>query len=1263
MKKTSTKKAIICLGVLFFLLWSFIVSAITIDPWRFVATMRIQQVNLYYRITSTNSEYEVDDIVKAWLTNYWWVNKWVLYIRPVDSTGNLVDETNNVVTNPDYASIIWWQMNTNNGDETTIILWWSKNTAGGHWVVLMWWDANVATVDNSVILWSANSTVWSTNWVIMASYGWSVYWNNSTIFWWGWQISTWADNSFAIGWGVTINHQWVFSYGWSTSIKPNIAQFNSWKWVIVWWTKPNGNSHIKLSVNWALAVWRGECSNGMLWSIYYKAGTVETQPGVLSPLYCLCACVASGSVSREIALSNQPYCDGICGGGGSPRIDCWTRWSEWTPMAYANWENWWRVASKFCLDNRPPIAYQVYVGSNPVEWKWKTCEHSSADCNPPFPEPGETVKWTCHWLWYNDFKDCYAYRDLEAPELANCGRNSKRYGYYDTGWLWTNESDFCMHLNLGAGSSDRAHNWELTAYRVLTGGDVETELKSGGLVKPYITWDRMQIRSKLISDEDVFPPYGWRTYWKCVTSNTWNEVRGREITNEKICYADRMPCNTCAKDWFPYCFSIDFNGDCDWTGDIPCLPGWRKKIHVSWNITQVTDSLRVDENEIAKVVKEGGNFEVNLHGKEVTYSFKEGTNGKNETDKQKEFKATFKTITGSYYCDWTTTIYQCQKWYTWDDAQQDCVKDKCYGDLAPWAVLPSENEEELETSLEIFLTWGENANYKAKCASRCARVGDTYKDRNGEEHEADMDLTFLKNPITGKPFCAKCEEWTAIPEAWYCQFKDKADCMEPYVWFDIDKWLCALPWSCQGIDFDRMVQDMEEIIPVANTWGTPIDWSCVQDDLLDEDGKLPKDLRHKCIITCQKQYICSQGRCKEPECDMTSKNNSWQWLIDNINKGELYRKAWWNNEFENRDSVLYDNKDYINYFVPRTDSHVVEWNNKFRFLNSELQRNVSNASFYYDVWTSSTVKLENPTLVWDPWIFVEARDKKEFDEKTDWLKWCFYMCTWDNFRMEVKKNWSVSYYCSVKPNPCDLDPASCEINTNPWNPSPGGGNNYVRPVKRLCSGSINIKWKYKYSAEYWYEDEERYQNWTTRAWHYVDTPTGDPCEYWCDTAAWYVLKKFEDGDVCWKKCDPDKNEYVVDNVCYTCPSGKYPTTWDVDSDGRAKGCYSKCTASQYISSNGYCYSCGAGKKWNPNKKDIYWNSKDCVNICADWRTFWTNRKDKTDCGVKNGQAVPNCCLATYAGANYDKCNKLISEHKDCEIVGANCVCHDDMTWV
>ena len=116
MKKISVKKVLICLSIIFFLVWGlfiYAVDVINIDPFRFVSTMRIQEIHLYYRLTESDNGLEKNDIVKAWLKNEWGNDMWVLYIRPVDVTDSFVDETNNSIAHPDEASIIWGQENTN----------------------------------------------------------------------------------------------------------------------------------------------------------------------------------------------------------------------------------------------------------------------------------------------------------------------------------------------------------------------------------------------------------------------------------------------------------------------------------------------------------------------------------------------------------------------------------------------------------------------------------------------------------------------------------------------------------------------------------------------------------------------------------------------------------------------------------------------------------------------------------------------------------------------------------------------------------------------------------------------------------------------------------------------------------------------------------------------------------------------------------------------------------------------------------------------
>ena len=1268
MKNFSTKKFLICTSALFFLFWGFLIYAvppIMIDPARFVATVRIQQVNLYYRVESEHdTELSKDDIVKAWMTNHWWINRWVLYIRPVDASGDLVDETNNTILNPDHTSIIGWQMNTNRWDETSMILWGSKNTVDWHWVVLLWWDNNTALVDNATILWSANSTVWSSNGAILAADGWNVQWKNSTIFWGGWNIYAWADNVFSIAWGANIAHQWIFSYGGTISNKPNIAQFNVWQGIIVWWLKPNWNDNIKLSVNWALAVWRGKCTREMIWSVYYKPWFSKCparggEPEKMVPAYCLCSCVASWTDAKVVALSNQPYCDNLCACESDDTTQCllwpakcWERWLEWTPKVYVSWQKWWQKPSKFCADNRSPIAYYIYSVDDAGEKsetpkQSKECDYSSPDCEPPFPWTWEEVKWVCAWPAYCTQVECSAYREKEAPELAECWKNARRYKAAEQNFTWGSESDFCKRLNPWAWASDRAHNGLLSAFTGLSKDQVQ-QLITTGFDISYISWEldwfelsHLTILSHLNS---AFPDLWERTYWKCQTSNAAYEVEWSEIVNETECYAERLECNSCAKDGFPYCFNVDFSDNCDCNDPVkcpvPCIPwtdnAWNYYLHVNWDSTGSVVTLNADSNS-TKVKSQSPELKASIDGNRVRYEFP-----RNTSDEVKLYTASFSATGDVNYCDsWTTTIYQCPKWSSWNGARQECMKDSCLWTLKPGAVLPNANKENLEKSLEIFLTWADYAD-GVKCASRCAMKDEVYKDRNWKEHRANMNLTMLFR--WNEPFCAKCEEGTAIPEAWWCEFKDPADCFPPYKWFgDDDTWKCALPWECVWVQTWAMVQKYEDIIPIAGKYWEATNWYCVSSEA--EANAHP----HQCVYSCDTSewYICSNWVCSLPYCAWNTKND-WQWLLDNLKKWEEYHKAL-NPEYPNSASIKSMFEPYSFYYAPYTPDN---WKNRYRALNKELQNDKTTADFYYDVYRSWSVYVENPVWVAEPWTFVEAKDKTEFKSKTDWLKWCFYWCTWGDYRYIDLWDGTAAYSCWVNPKVEERDPCytGCTLPA----------------YKDLCYWRISIGGDYSVTnapstAE---ENDPKYKDWVPKPWTFSDTPTNDACMYYC--TPWTEKKTVDWKDFCWRKCWND--EYAVSNVCMKCAPWSQPSTGDLDDFGNSRSCWKKCSHDEYVSSNGSCYSCWAWRKWNPNDLDSHWNSKSCVDICDDWETYYTIKPGETYCWVdKNQKAIESCCLSTYANTNNKKCGEKNADgtlkYPNCKQVSNNCVCYDEMQEV
>ena len=1273
MKNPSMRKFLICVSILFILFWGFLIYAapqIMIDPARFVATLRIQQINLYYRVVNSQFvEYERDDIVKAWMTNYWWINHWVLYVRPVDFSGNLVDNTNNTISNPDHTSIIWWQMNNNRWDETTLILWWTKNTVGWQWVVMMWWNWNTALVDNAVVLGSANSTVKAANWAILASYGWTVGWRNSTIFWWGWNIFAWADNVFSIGWWVNISHQWVFAYGWWTSSKPNVAMFNGWQWLIVWWRepdwwlKPNWNPNIKLSVNWALAVWRGQCTESMVWSIYYKpwfskCPAKDWKPESINPTYCLCSCVADWKGAKAVALANQPYCDKLCSCPSENAADCrlwdpqcWNYWLSGAAKVYVSWQKSWPHPGKFCEDNRSPIEYHVY-NVNVVNDHWvynvttgevasNKCETSSPECEPPFPGTWQQVEWICPWPAYCTEVKCLAYREKEAPELAECGRNARRYKYWESHFLWNTESDFCKYLNNNP--NDRAHNGKLIAYSFLDKEQVLDLINSGTAIE-YTSWiSNLEINNVLTST--AFISHWWRVYWKCETTNAQGEVAGSEAVNEKECYAEREECNTCAKDGFPYCFNVDFTDKCECTDPeecpVACIPwtenAWDYNIHVAWNSEWTEDKLYADNTKTQIKSENGGDFRAYIDGQTVRYEYP-----KNKTNEVKTYTVSFTATGDTAYCDsWTTTIYQCQKWYSWNKAKAKCEQDTCYWTLKPGAVLPEANKKDLEKSLEIFLTWADYAD-GVKCASRCAMKDEVYKDRNWKEHRANMNLTMLFR--WNEPFCAKCEEGTAIPEAWWCEFKDPADCLPPYKWFgNEDTWKCALPWECVWVQTWAMVQKYEDIIPIAGKYWEATNWYCVSSEA--EANAHP----HQCVYSCDTSewYICSNWVCSLPYCAWNTKND-WQWLLDNLKKWEEYHKAL-NPEYPNSASIKSMFEPYSFYYAPYTPDN---WKNRYRALNKELQNDKTTADFYYDVYRSWSVYVENPVWVAEPWTFVEAKDKTEFKSKTDWLKWCFYWCTWGDYRYIDLWDGTAAYSCWVNPKVEERDPCytGCTLPA----------------YKDLCYWRISIGGDYSVTnapstAE---ENDPNYKDWVPKPWTFSDTPTNDACMYYC--TPWTEKKTVDWKDFCWRKCWND--EYAVSNVCMKCAPWSQPSTGDLDDFGNSRSCWKKCSHDEYVSSNGSCYSCWAWRKWNPNDLDSHWNSKSCVDICDDWETYYTIKPGETYCWVdKNQKAIESCCLSTYANTNNKKCGEKNADgtlkYPNCKQVSNNCVCYDEMQEV
>ena len=535
MQKFVTKKLLFTLSGACLLAWWIIYAAgpqIIIDPTRFVSQQRIQRINL--NSTGTNT-------VKEALLNSW-SKKPVLLIGSTPGNDNLWAVTRNNTITWDVSSVIWWKGNSNLWDETSLIAWSQdsiveKNVKS---TVILWWKNNTGSAANQVILSSEKTNVskindvaiWISNSNIDSSYAIGLIWDKITI--------SWASNSVALWSNINIQTWWMFIFNanWGTvnwNLKDTVF-INAEHWLVIWGPKiipstVSNSKAVKLTVHGWVALWQGKCSKDTIGGIYYASGTTKTN-GKIS---CICACVASGSTAKSIAVSNQPYCDVACknteGAWGNEKIDgsavcgsrgypwSWSRISQehWKEMIYESWETTWRPNSDFCKD-------------------WSMPEVGTLDSHTPwvvdFPWTWMTVSWVCPWLTANDPKvQCNAYKKVVPPK---CWENAKKYYLNDEAYPIYSELAFCE-------------------------------------VGEFL-W---AIPNKTFNDYDF--PNAWSSVvWLCKT-NSWHV----DAIENKSCLASRRDCNHCAVNGFPYCFDVDFKASCpddtwetpgNW-GETPTEPG------------------------------------------------------------------------------------------------------------------------------------------------------------------------------------------------------------------------------------------------------------------------------------------------------------------------------------------------------------------------------------------------------------------------------------------------------------------------------------------------------------------------------------------------------------------------------------------------------------------------------------------------------------------------------------------------------------------
>jgi len=460
------------------------------------------------------------------------------------------------------------------------------------------------------------------------------------------------------------------------------------------------------------------------------------------------------------------------------------------------------------------------------------------------------------------------------------------------------------------------------------------------------------------------------------------------------------------------------------------------------------------------------------------------------------------------------------------------------------------------------------------------------------------------------PWCAKCKPWETINvEEWWCEYDWKQACPHPYVWFEKLK-ICAIPGKCRP-EPTNIEQSLDDITPPYKTTGTTTSY-CVD----DAEWVQP----NTCQFSCAPWYVCNSWRtnCEKASCSDSHYNaagvygvDSWRGTLNSIlNLADIYRNAINNTsylhlDYSSRESMLKATKRAYTVFG---DTSRYRSLNPWVLQNWSVRYTYNRAGAYNDqdvrekYWT---VRYEHPMYDREEkWFFVKANSETEFWKKVKGLNWCFFWCTWSNFRYNIDYSYSepvYEYLCWIPESGWGTNPS------NPWGwqwPNP-----QTESEVSICA-PLTVHGPYGVSKTFGLKSQ--FPNPVAWTWDTFSTKNENAyCHVRCENG--YERKRVNVNgsmqDVCYKKCG--SNQYSYDYVCYDCPDWMIPDTTDLDAVWNPRSCWKECNkwleTPVYISVNNSCTLCAEGQKPDLSTTDSHWNPTSCVNICKDDEAYmrWT----------------------------------------------------------
>ena len=519
------------------------------------------------------------------------IKKWVEWKVSISATSdgklnvswdNLIftNSSNNSISSSEQSYILWWSSNkieTSTGStiiawnaneikdaELSVIGWGQRNTVKGNYSVIAGWFDNSIAQDSSyssILWWAGNALKWNYS---------SIVWNNNSLI---------GNNSVIFGsrWNLNANSSFLWSDGKGNNSlnESNVFAVLSENGMVI--NSNQANSNAQLTIWWSLRIAENvekdnqvECQNGK-WKWILKV--MPKNDG--SNQKCFCSCNGNSWDS----MFGDGRCEWVCKWGLEPICGTTVSSKKVGEDFYMSGScNQWKVVewsgSYYVSNNWKNNKSTLHWTCQTDDWQTKACSGDIVGYDyKPVPEcknlPANAVPNNEKIPSYNmnyrysmnvdvvcSFKCKAGYRWNQSKQICESTTTTFQC-------IWTEPSNATLvawsDQNLTANTTRTlyanaaAANWKKCAYLCNSDTKYDSVLKMCINKSSYCKATHYECESPAVATNKkaTSTEYTWDCAINGTTVSAWcSEVIGGS-------------CNHCAKNWFPYCFPINFDLNCD----------------------------------------------------------------------------------------------------------------------------------------------------------------------------------------------------------------------------------------------------------------------------------------------------------------------------------------------------------------------------------------------------------------------------------------------------------------------------------------------------------------------------------------------------------------------------------------------------------------------------------------------------------------------------------------------------------------------------